>query len=147
IIDVQPCNLSLSPLSQSFSAASGSDSFTVNAAANCGWSSAPAPAWVTITPDANYALGTSTISYSVANNVSSQPRVGTVVFSSSNTQTFTINQAGFDCEYGIDSPGRSFPVTGGTFTVHITAASTCSWSAASGVQWVTFTPPLSGTGN
>src|SRR5262249_35903750 len=55
----------------------------------------------------------------------------------STTCTFSVGQASV----------TSFPPEGGTGTVAVTAASTCSWTASSGATFITISQGASGTGN
>jgi M6 family metalloprotease-like protein len=56
--------------------------------------------------------------------------------------------AGQSCTYSISPPSQSFSSAAGTGSVSVTASGTsCSWTASSGVSWVTITSGASGTGN
>jgi Putative binding domain, N-terminal len=52
------------------------------------------------------------------------------------------------CTFTVGQPSvAAFPPEGGTGTVAVTTASTCSWTAASGSTFITITQGASGTGN
>jgi hypothetical protein len=51
------------------------------------------------------------------------------------------------CTYSISPPSQSFTASAGTGTVSVSTQSTCPWTAASGVSWLTITSGSSGTGN
>ncbi|HYX27943.1 MAG TPA: pre-peptidase C-terminal domain-containing protein, partial [Pyrinomonadaceae bacterium] len=88
-LDGSNCVSSISPTGQSFSAAGGSGSFTVNAAAGCNWRVSSTATWLTIT-SANNGTGNGTVNFTVAANTNLQRRGSVVV----GTQVFDVNQAG-----------------------------------------------------
>jgi len=51
------------------------------------------------------------------------------------------------CAYSISPGSQSFSASGGSTTVSVTASQGCTWSASSGVPWVTITSGSSGIGN
>jgi hypothetical protein len=51
------------------------------------------------------------------------------------------------CTCAIDPPNDTFPSSGGTDTVAVTAGDGCSWTATSGASWITVTGGASGRGN
>lgn len=83
------CVTSISPTSQSFSAAGGTGSLTVTAPAACNWTASSTAAFLTITSGAS-GTGNGTINFSVAANTDVL-RSGSIV---AGTQVFTANQEG-----------------------------------------------------
>jgi len=57
------------------------------------------------------------------------------------------NKSCENCSYSISPTNQSFPSSGGTGTVSVTAPSGCNWAATSHLYWVTITSGSSGTGN
>ena len=51
------------------------------------------------------------------------------------------------CTVTLSSSSRTVSLTGGSFTIGLTAAAGCAWTAASNAAWVTITSALSGSGN
>ena len=49
------------------------------------------------------------------------------------------------CPYSIASTGQSFPISGGTGSVEVTARSGCGWTAVSNADWITITSGSSGS--
>ena len=135
------CTFSIAPISQNFSSAAGSGSITVTAGGGCSWTTTEALSWVTVTSGTG--TGNGSVNYSVAANSSTAPRSGTMTVAG---QTFTVNQAGADapCTFSISPTSQSFVSTGGSGSIAVTAsASTCMWTSANALSWVTIT---SGTG-
>ena len=50
------------------------------------------------------------------------------------------------CQYVIAPVAQSFGARGGTGSLSILAANTCSWTATSNAPWITFTSAVSGSG-
>lgn len=84
------CSYSISPTSASAAAAGGTGSVNVSAGATCNWTAASNSAFITITSGAN-GTGNGTVNYSVAANLGTASRTGTLTIAG---QTFTVNQAG-----------------------------------------------------
>ena len=61
-------------------------------------------------------------------------------------QAFTVNQAN-GCSISLSPPNVSVPAGGAKNSVGITAGAGCSWSASSGVPWITITSGGNGSGN
>jgi len=57
----------------------------------------------------------------------------------------TVRQPLSTCSYSLSPPSQSFGSGGGTGSVSVNATSGCSWSAVSGVSWVTLTSGASGS--
>ncbi len=83
------CSYSISPQSQSFTAAGGTGSVAVTATTGCAWTAASNNAWVTITSGAS-GTGNGTVGYSVDENAGAT-RSGTMTVAA---LTFTVNQSG-----------------------------------------------------
>ena len=61
--------------------------------------------------------------------------------------TYSVEASKSTCTYSISPPSQSFTASAGTGTVSVSTQSTCPWTAASGVSWLTITSGSSGTGN
>jgi hypothetical protein len=61
--------------------------------------------------------------------------------------TYSVEASKSTCTYSISPPSQSFVASAGTGTVSVSTQSTCPWTAASGVSWLTITSGSSGTGN
>ena len=85
-----PCNYSLTPTSQNFTAAGGSSSVAVNTGTGCAWSVnlSSKPAWITINSGQESGTGNGAVGFTVASN-SGNTRSGTLTIQG---QTFTVTQ-------------------------------------------------------
>ncbi len=141
------CSYSISPGGQSFSAAGGMGSFTVNTTPGCGWTLAFSADWINppfLSPRGGppQGIGTGTITYIVAPNTGG-PRAGSILVGG---QTYSIFQAAFICSYAIAPTFASPSDTGGNSSVSVTAPVGCPWTAVSNVVWVTVRSGGSGSG-
>ncbi|HWP84417.1 MAG TPA: nidogen-like domain-containing protein, partial [Terriglobia bacterium] len=98
------CAVSISPSSQSFSAAGGTGTIAVSAPENCSWSAVSNSGFITISGGAS-GTGNGTVSYAVASNPASTSRTGSI---SIQGRTFTVSQSGTGG--GGEIPGSVVPV-------------------------------------
>ena len=139
-----PCTYTVAPLTQSFSASSGTGSATVTTAAGCAWTAAANNTWISVSNGTNRS-GTGTVNYSVVANALTTARNGSITIAG---QTLAITQSGLVCSFTISASSASVGASGGTGTVNVTAnGGTCAWTATSPAGWVTITSGASGTGN
>jgi len=137
------CSYAIAPTSASAPAGGTTGSVTVTAPTGCTWTAASTASWITISSGAS-GSGNGTVSYSVAANPSASSRTGTLTIAG---QAFTVNQAAATCSYAIAPASASAPAAGGMGSVTVTAASGCTWTAASNASWITITSGSSGSGN
>ncbi|MBF0609290.1 MAG: VCBS repeat-containing protein [Magnetococcales bacterium] len=140
------CIISITPMDSMFQAYAGSDVVNVMAGTGCTWTAVSNDSWITITAGSS-GSGNSTISYSVAENTGASSRSGTITVTG---QTFTVTQLGTDCATGmaISPVSRNFASTEVSDIVNVaTPNSSCTWTAASNVSWISITSASSGTGN
>ena len=142
------CSYSISSPSQSFSSGAGSNSISLTTSSTCGWSVAPsgswagADAWITfLTPTTG--TGPASISYSVSANSASTSRTAALSISA---QTHTVTQSG-SCGYSIYPNNQTVASTASTSNFRLETGSSCMWTAASGVAWLSVAAPTSGSGS
>jgi glucose/arabinose dehydrogenase len=139
-----PCTFSINPTSQGFEAGGGSGSFAVDAGPGCNWSAVSHDSFILIL--SGVGSGDGVVTYRVgANKAINSPRVGRITVAG---QTFTVIQKALpgSCPVTISPAGASFPFSGGSGSVRVTAASSCSWGSAASVNWITINANGSGTG-
>jgi hypothetical protein len=137
----QGCDVSLSASSATQPAGGGSGAFDVQTSEGCGWSAASSESWLTITAGAS-GSGNGTVRYAAAANAGAQ-RSATITVGG---QKFTVTQDG-GCTYSISTDSQNVGSGGDTVSVEVNAPTGCSWSASSGVPWITVTSGTSGSGN
>lgn len=134
----------ISPMSQSYSADGGDGTVSVTAPTGCGWQPVSNDTWITIT-SGSLGSGNGVLGYHVGTNSTGSPRTGTITIAG---QTFTVNQSNVSCSYAISPMSNSFPASGGTGSVSVTAQFGCVWKAISNDPWITVVSATStGSGN
>ena len=137
---------------QSFPSSGGTGSVTVTASpTGCSgnWTATSNDSWITITSGAS-GTGSGTVGFSVANYTGSGTRTGTLMIAG---QSFSVTHLAAEapaCTGFVLAGSESFPVSGGTGSVTVTASpSGCvgSWTAISNDSWITITSGGSGSGN
>jgi glucose/arabinose dehydrogenase len=73
-----PCTPMVSPSSQQFMVTGGSGSVSITAPMGCGWSATTKAPWITFTSPTS-GSGTGSVGYSVSQNMTSSPRLGTIL--------------------------------------------------------------------
>lgn len=79
----------ISPLTQTFISEGGTGNVTITSAASCGWTAASTVPWITIAAP-NNGTGNGSISFSVAGNVGTNARTGSIIIAG---QIFVVTQA------------------------------------------------------
>jgi hypothetical protein len=139
-----PCAYTASPTSQTLTSNAGTGSVSVTTTSGCSWTARSDAPWVTITAGAS-GSGSGTVAYSALANTTTTSRTGTLTVAG---RTVSITQSGVSCTYTISPTTQAIGAPGGTASVAVTAsASVCTWTAASGANWITVTSSASGTGS
>ncbi len=86
--------------------------------------------------------GDGQIQFQVAPNPGPTSRQGTITL---NDQRATVTQAGTPCHFDLTPLAQAVAPTGGTGSIAVATVSGCSWSATSGVSWVTITSGAGGS--
>ncbi|MBZ5536109.1 MAG: PQQ-dependent sugar dehydrogenase [Acidobacteriia bacterium] len=93
--------------------------------------------------------GTQTVLLNSGLNISSfgEDEAGEIYVAGLGGQVSRLVSGNLGCGYSISPATQSFNSGGGTGTVAVSAASGCTWSAASSVSWINVTSGGSGSGN
>ncbi len=142
------CAYNISSASQSFASGAGTASLSLTTGSTCAWSIAPngswagTDAWITfLTPTSG--TGSASISYSVAPNLAAGSRTSTLSISG---QSHTVTQSG-SCGYAIYPSTQTMGAASASGSFRLETGSTCAWTAASGVAWLSVAAPTSGSGS
>jgi len=140
---VQSCAFGLTPASANFAAGGGPGSISVTASrTDCAWTVTSNVSWITFT--SNTGTGNGTQNYTVAANPGATSRIGTITIAD---QTVTVNQGGVTCTYSLPAASQAFGPAAGSGTAAVQAPPGCTWTATSGVSWITIAPGAGGSGN
>lgn len=127
----------------------GADTFTVDAGggdrqvavtatASCSWTAQSQSPWITIIGGAT-GTGNGSVAFRVAPS-DGTARSGALIVAG---RTITVTQS-LTCTYSITPPAFNVGAQAGTNTIQVDAGTGCSWTAASGVSWITI---ASGSGS
>jgi hypothetical protein len=131
----------ISPTDQTFTSSGGTGAVEVTN--SCPWTAVSNDSWITVTSGSS-GTGNGTVGYSVAANISLNPRTGTITIAG---RTFTVAQAAVVCTFSISPTSRSHGPGAEADLVAVTTPSVCNWTALSNDSWITVTSGSSGTGN
>ncbi len=151
------CSLSLGGTSVTTSFAAATSSVSVQT--GCVWNAASGVSWITVgDPTLGYATGTGngSISFNIAANSCYTSRTGGITVeagwatpqaSAAGSQQYTVTQSGSDSNLAVSPASLTLSSAGGTGTVQVTTAATCSWNATSNVSWMKVTNISAASGN
>ena len=128
ISQAAPCTYGVTPLTQNVAAAGGTFAVTVDTTDGCTWSASvpPSSSFITIASGGGPRTGDGNVTFSVAANAGATSLAGTTLVAG---QTVTVAQAA-PCTYSVSPLTHSLGASAGTFTVDVTTASGCEWSAS-----------------
>jgi len=133
------CSFLVSPVSLSVGAPGGASTFQVATTSGCTWSAASGAAWITVTGGTS-GSGAGQTQLTVAANAG-PARAASATIAGESVQ---ISQAS-GCAYTVSPSTQDAAGTGSTGAASISTAAGCSWTARSGVEWITMSA-LSGAG-
>lgn len=127
-VTVANCSYSVAPQNISFAWTGGSSNVTVTTGSGCGWTASSGASWITVNTGSG--TGSGNVSVSVANNLSTTSRTGTLTVAG---QTIAVTQSG---DTTLPVVSLTAPASGSTVSNTITL--TASATDAAGVASVTF---------
>jgi len=139
-IFAQTCTQTLSPNSRSILASNGplfQGNFTVTSnLSTCNWTSTRSVDWIAVQVGQT-GRGNGIVGYSVDNNLTPIARTATILVGNA---VFTVSQAAATCNATLTLQGGvNIGSEGGTRQLQV--ATTCEWTAAANVDWITVGPP------
>jgi len=137
------CQYSIRPTSNSIGSSGGNGSVAVTTQAGCQWKAESNDSWLTVVPATAKGIGNGQFDYIVDANPSTTPRTGTISLAS---LTFTVMQAGADCQFVIEPTGKLFQGVGSESSFAVSTGSDCHWSATTNDSWIFITSAESSTG-
>ena len=137
------CAYSISPTSQTVTAAGGTESVAVTTTTGCSWTAASSATWITVTSGAT-GSGAGSVSFTIAPSTSSTQRTGSLMIAG---RLFNVTQTAAACTYAINPASQSVAAAGGTGSTAVTAPTGCAWTGVSNnTSWLTVTSGASGNG-
>ncbi len=136
-----PCSYSISPTSANIPAAGGTFSFTITTQSGCQWTARTNNEdFITVNTPAG--TGTSTVTYTVAQNGSGQNRGGAIIVNNGDF-IFPIQQPTLQCNFVLTPNSANFPMAGGSGMINVAVQTGCVWRVFSNNEFIT----ASGSGN
>jgi len=151
------CTLTLGGTGMTTGIAAASGSLALQT--GCVWNAASGVSWIMVGDSTvPYATGTGSgsFNFSVAANACYASRTGGITVeagwatpqaSVTGSQQYTITQSGSDSNLTLSATSIALTAAGGTGTVQVTTAATCSWTATSNVSWMKITNISATSGN
>jgi hypothetical protein len=142
------CTVSVSTNNSTVPAAGGVGTLRIATERECSWTASADVGWITLTGPRD-GFGTADISFTVAPNPNVANRRGTIVV---NGQRAELTQAPappppVPCAVSLTPAAQTVGAGGGTVSIVITAAASCSWNATSDAAWLTVVGSNAGSGN
>ena len=138
-----PCVFTLSAPNPTHAYMTETGQVTITTSANCPWSIENTNYWITF-PDGTNGLGSGTVRYVVAVNMSAFERSASFFI---NGVQYAVNQAGSPCQYSISPTNHHHSGLAETGTVSVTVAGGCEWMTDNTNSWITVSSGLAGSGN
>ena len=139
--DAVKCQVSLvSP--PMIEAAGGTASLTVSTQPECAWDASTPVSWISGLSPAS-GQGTGNVEFRVAPNEDTSVRGGDIVV---NGTTVRVSQRA-TCRFELAPASQTVTAAGGTGSITISTGSDCAWTATTDAGWMSFTTPVSGSGN
>jgi hypothetical protein len=137
------CGVTLSATDATVPPEGGTGRITVTTARECAWSAASEAGWLSISGP-NSGQGDGAIDYRVAANGDPVARRGGIVL---NDRRAEVAQAAGTCVIQLRQSSASFPQSGGSGGIDVTASSQmCTWTAVPDAEWITITSGANGKG-
>ena len=137
------CSFTVSPTSLAVAAGGTNSSATVTTTSSCSWTAFSNFNWITIA-NGTGRTGDGSVNFTVAANTSSLQRTGTMSIAG---KTFTVTQAGNGCTFTLSPSSQTIASAGGSGTIAITTAASCTWSATTNQAWITVSGSGTGPGS
>ncbi len=136
------CQVALAAPSSSIGPDGGTGTITVTTSPECPWDVSTGATWLSgLSPTSGQ--GTGTVEFRAAPNPLPSVREGEIVVNE--TRLRVSQQAA--CRLELRSGGLTIDAGGGTREVAVSAPSACSWTAATDASWISFTTPVTRSGD
>ena len=140
---VGACRYGVSTNAFAITAAEAEGSVAITADVGCPWTVDNTNTWVTITSPTD-GTGNGSVDFFVDANPDLSPRSALLTIAG---QTFTVNQAGYVCEYLVAPLNRAHGFATDTGAVSVVASSVCPWAVVNTNSWITILSDTNGLGD
>ena len=137
------CQVALAAPSSSIGPDGGTGTITVTTSPECPWDVSTGANWLSgLSPTSGQ--GTGTVEFRAAPNPLPSVREGEIVV---NENRLRVSQQAAACRLELRSGSLTIDAGGGTREVAVSAPSGCSWTAATDASWISFTTPVTRSGD
>jgi hypothetical protein len=127
------CQITATNQPASYPSSGGHGSVSIDATRDCGWTISSNASWIALAGERS-GRGDAVVNYTVSENSVPSARSGMLAVES---VQLPVSQAAAPCTYAIAPSEASIAAAGGAYSVAVTTASGCAWSAASNAAWIT----------
>ena len=137
------CQVALAASSSSIGNQGGTGTVTVTTSPECPWDVSTGVTWLSgLSPTSGQ--GTGTVEFRAAPNPLPSVREGEIVV---NENRLRLSQQAAPCRFELRPGSLAIDAAGGGREVAVSAASACSWTAATDASWIAFTTPVARSGD
>ena len=137
------CQVALAAPSSSIGPDGGTGLITVTTSPECPWDVSTGATWLSgLSPTSGQGPGT--VEFRAAPNPLPSVREGEIIV---NENRLRVSQQAAACRLELLSDGLTIDAGGGTREVAVSAPSACSWTAATDASWISFTTPVTRSGD
>ena len=137
------CQVALAASSSSIGPDGGTGTITVTTSPECPWDVSTGANWLSgLSPTSGQ--GTGTVEFRAAPNPLPSVREGDIVV---NENRLRVSQQAAACRVELRSGSLTIDAGGGTREVAVSAPGACSWTAATDASWISFTTPVTRSGD
>ena len=137
------CQVALAAPSSSIGPDGGTGTITVTTSPECPWDVSTGATWLSGLSPAS-GQGPGTVEFRAAPNPLPSVREGEIVV---NDNRLRVSQQAAACRLELRSGGLTIDAAGGSREVAVSAPSGCSWTAATDASWISFTTPVTRSGD
>jgi hypothetical protein len=137
------CQVAVAAPAASIGPEGGTGTLTVTTSPECPWDASTGANWLTNLSPAS-GQGTGTVEFRAAPNPLPSVREGDIVV---NDNRVRVSQQAAACRMELRPASVGVEAGGGTREVAVSTSSGCSWTAATDAGWISFTTPVTGSGD
>ena len=137
------CQVALAAPSSTIGPDGGTGTITVTTSPECPWDVSTGASWLSgLSPTSGQ--GTGTVGFRAAPNPLATVREGDIIV---NENRLRVSQQAAACRVELRSTSLTIDAAGGTREVAVSAPGGCSWTAATDASWISFTTPVTRSGD
>jgi hypothetical protein len=141
-----PCPFVMTETTRLFNSGGGASALKIIATGDCAWTAVISQPWVVLTTT-DTGTGSGVLAYEVRDNFTGAARQATITVGEYTDTIVQDGNIGLACGFAISPAFGTFPITGASSSINVTAAAGCAWEAESDSEWITITSGRVGIGS